>query len=185
MLGRILIEAHFNPAPSHEISRSGAGLDRQDIVERSDRCQLGAKRLRITRMQLERTQFGEDDFASDFQPFARIEHRGELLPAKMRSLPPAVSECRIGKKRHAVAFAFNNIERNTFASAPPDRFRAYRSTMPGEQNGAKPMDARFEQAHRTIRSPSRQSAAPHLQSYAILWQVIKSEFPRHYGTRQI
>jgi hypothetical protein len=151
MLGRILIEAHFNPAPSHEISRSGAGLNRQNIVERSSRYQFGAKRLRITRMQLKRTQFGKDDFASDFQPFARIEHCGELLLAKMKSLPPAVSERSIGEKRHALAVAFGDIERNTFASAPPDRFRAYRGTMPGKQNGAKPMDARFEQARRTIR----------------------------------
>jgi hypothetical protein len=53
--------------------------------------------------------------------------------------------------------------------------------MPGKQNGAKSMDARFEQAHCTIRPPSRQGAAPHLQRYAILREVIKSEFPRHYG----
>jgi hypothetical protein len=57
--------------------------------------------------------------------------------------------------------------------------------MPNKQNGAKPMDARFEQAHRTARPPSRQSAAPHLQRYAILWEVIKSEFPGHYGNRPI
>jgi hypothetical protein len=99
----------------------------------------------------------------------------------MKSLPPAVSGRRIGEKRHELAIAFGDIERNTFASAPPDRFRAYRSAMPGKQNGAKPMDARFEQPHRTIRPPSRQSAAPHLQRYAILGEVIKSEFPRHYG----
>src|SRR5262249_45536408 len=150
---RIFIEAHFNPAPSHEISRSGAGLNRQDIVKRSSRHQFGAKRLRLARMQLERTQFGKNDFASNFKPLARIEHCGEFLLAKMKSLPPAVSECRIGEKRHAFAIAFDDIERNTFASAPTDRFRAYRSATPGKQNGAKPMDARFEQAHRTIRPP--------------------------------
>lgn len=126
---------------AHEISRSRASLDGQDVFEGSREGQLLPEAACIDRMQAECSQFGGNDLAGYLQSLTRAQGSRELPLPCHESPAPVIPVRGFANGRETLPGPAHEKERDAFTRDPADCLVRERAAAPGHDDRAQPVDA--------------------------------------------